>query len=186
MLVHRTTQRFAFECQIDTFARNESDLNRTRIEWECAFSNTPDVYEFQDRQNVFNPLPGYSILVVDIVDIPIDMFPDIYWCIAIFILQNGTEVIVATSEPGMLILAKGNIILLCAQSNFAFYLPLQLYLQATLVKHHLVKYHLVKYHLVEYHLVKYHLVKYHLVKYHLVIVVPVMTPVAYFYCHHLT
>ena len=153
MLVHRTTQRFAFECQIDTFARN---VNGTRIEWECAFSNAPDVYEIQDHKNVFNPLPGYSILVVDIVDIPIDMFPDIYRCIAIFILQNGTEVIVATSEPGMLILAKGNIILLCAQSNFAFYLPLQLYLQATLVK------------------------------YHLVIVVPVMTPVAYFYCHHLT
>ena len=106
--VHGATQRFAFECQIDTFARNESDLNRTRIEWESAFSRA-DIYEIQDRQNVFSPLPGYSILVVDIVDSSIDMFPDMYRCIAVFTLQNGTEVIVATSEPGMLIVDEGNI-----------------------------------------------------------------------------
>ena len=107
-MVHRTTCRFAFECQIDTFARNESDLNRTRIEWEGAFSSAPDDYQIQDSQNVFSPLPGYSILVIDTNDQPIDMFPDTYRCIVIYILQDGTEVIVATSEPGMLIVDEGN------------------------------------------------------------------------------
>ena len=107
MLVHTATLRFAFECQIDTFASNESDLNRTRIEWESAFSSAPDNYQIQDHQNVFSPLPGYSILVIDTNNMPIDMFPDIYRCIVVYILQDGTEVVVATSEPGMLILDEG-------------------------------------------------------------------------------
>ena len=107
--VHRTTTRFAFECEINIFARNESDFNRTRIEWEGAFSSTPDDYQIQDNQNVFNPLPGYSILVVDANGLPIDMFPDRYRCIAVFTSQDGSEVITATSEIGLLIIdGEGN------------------------------------------------------------------------------
>ena len=102
--VHRTTTRFAFECEIDVFARNESDFNRTRIEWEGASSSAPDLYQTQDNQNVFNPLPGYSILVIDTNGLLIDMFPDRYRCIAVFTLQDGSEVIAATSEPGLLII----------------------------------------------------------------------------------
>ena len=104
--VHRNTLRFAFECQIDVFAENEDDLNRTRIEWEGAFLSAPDVYQIQDSQNVYNPLPGYSILVVDTLDLPIDLLPGRYRCIAVFTLQNGSEVVAATSEPGMLILQE--------------------------------------------------------------------------------
>ena len=106
--VDNDTCRFAFECQIDTFAENKSDLNRARIEWEGAFSTVPDVYHTQDSQYVYNPLPGHSILVIDTNNLPIDNFPDIYRCIAVFILQNGSEVTVATSEPGMLILDEGS------------------------------------------------------------------------------
>ena len=102
--MHRTVPRFAFECEIDVFTRNESDVNRTRIDWEGAFSATPDLYQIQDNQTVFSPLPGYSILVVDTNGSTIDNFPDRYRCIAVFTLQNGSEVIVATSELGLLMM----------------------------------------------------------------------------------
>ena len=102
--VHRTTPRFAFECQIETFARTESDFNRMRIEWVGTFSSVPGVFHIQNRGNTYNPLPGYSILVVDTNSFFIDRFPDTYWCRAIFISQNGSEVTVATSEPGLLMI----------------------------------------------------------------------------------
>ena len=102
--VDRAACRFAFECQIDTFAVNQS---RARIEWEAAFSNAPDDYQIQDRQNVYNPLPGYSILVIDTNDLTIDNFRDIYRCMAVFILQDGSDVVV-TSEPGRLIIDEGS------------------------------------------------------------------------------
>ena len=109
LLVHRTTTRFAFECEIDVFGRNESDFNRTRIEWEGASSGAPDLYQTQDNQNVFSPLPGYSILVINTNGLLIDMFPDRYRCIAVFTLQDGSEAIAATSEPGLLIIdGEGN------------------------------------------------------------------------------
>jgi len=106
IMLDRSRTRFAFECQIDTFAETESDFQRMRIEWHGRFSSATgfEVSEIQDSQNIFNPLPGYSILVVDTFNIPIDMFPDQYWCRAVFILQNGSEVTVATSEPGLLII----------------------------------------------------------------------------------
>ena len=102
--VHGSSTRFAFECKIDVFARNEADFNRARIQWEAAFSTTPNDYSTQDDQNVFSPLPGYSILVVDTNDLSIDAFPDRYRCIAVFTLQDGSEVIATTSEPGLLII----------------------------------------------------------------------------------
>ena len=102
--VRRTTTRFAFECEIEVFARDESDFNRTRIEWEGASSSTPNLYQIQDNQNVFSPLSGYSVLVVDTNGVLIDMFPDRYRCRAVFTLQNGSEVTAATSEPGLLII----------------------------------------------------------------------------------
>jgi len=109
IMLDRFRTRFAFECQIDTFAEIESDFHRMRIEWHGRFSNATEVEmsEIQGSQEILNPLPGYSILVVDTIDTPIDMFPDQYWCRAIFILQNGSEVTVATSEPGLLIIGEG-------------------------------------------------------------------------------
>ena len=106
LTVHITALRFAFECQIDTFARNENDFNRMRIEWEGAFSNMSEVFHTQDSENTFNPLPGYSILVVDTNDsfMDRDMFPDRYRCRAVFISQDGMEVTVATSDLGFLII----------------------------------------------------------------------------------
>jgi len=102
----RSRTRFAFECQIDTFAETESDFHQMRIKWYGRFSNATEfeISEIPGSQEILNPLPGYSILVVDTFNIAIDMFPNQYWCGAVFILQNGSEVTVATSEPGLLII----------------------------------------------------------------------------------
>ena len=133
LTVHRTTPRFAFECQIDTFARTESDFNRMRIEWVGVFSSVPEVFHTQDSENTFNPLPGYSILVVDTNDLFIDSFPDTYWCRAIFITQNGLEVIVATSEPGLLMIdAEGVYVRMCIYPNVFVHIRTFIYLHKIL------------------------------------------------------
>jgi len=117
--VHRTAARFAFECEINVFARNESDVSRMRIDWEGAFSTAPDLYQIQNNLTVFSPLPGYSIFVVDTNGLTIDMFPDRYRCLAVFTLLNGSEVIAATSELGLLTMDdEGNYLTLLCKLAF--------------------------------------------------------------------
>jgi len=102
LTVYLDTSRYAFECQIATFASTEDDLNLMRIEWDGAIESSGD-FQLQHSQFSYSPLPGYSIFVRDI-NSSFDSFPNRYRCRAVFTLPNGSNMTVATSKVANIIL----------------------------------------------------------------------------------
>jgi len=83
MTVFGNTERYAFQCHINTFAETDDDLSLMIIEWDGAFDSLED-FQLQDSQFSFSPLPGYSIFVRDINSSSFDLLPNRYRCRAVF------------------------------------------------------------------------------------------------------
>ena len=95
--MYGNTERYSFQCHINTFAETDDDLSLMRIEWDGALYNSED-FQLQDSQFSFSPLPGYSIFVRDINSSSFDLLPNRYRCRAVFTIPNGSDVTVATSK----------------------------------------------------------------------------------------
>jgi len=92
--VFSDTARVAFECRINTFVASEDDISRLTIIWQ----GSSDGSSFSDFSNntVFNPLPGYSVFVMDIIDI--NTLPVMFRCQAVFRPVTGGDMTIATSS----------------------------------------------------------------------------------------
>jgi len=73
------------------------------IKWDGAMENSEE-FQLQDSQFIYNPLPGYSIFVIDINNTPFGLLPNRYRCRAVFTLPNGSNITVATSEVAFILL----------------------------------------------------------------------------------
>ena len=96
LTVFVNSPRIAFECRINTFAETEDDFNLMRIEWESANSSAPNDFTTITQGMILNPLPGYSVLIIDTMDVTSEL--DVYRCQAVFMLSNGTNITMATSD----------------------------------------------------------------------------------------
>ena len=90
------TMRVAFECRINTFVATQDDANRLNIVWEGSSSNDTFIMLSSD---IFNPLPGYSVLVMDYDD----TLPVMFRCQAMFTPLVGPDMVVATSEVAYIV-----------------------------------------------------------------------------------
>ena len=88
------------------FAEIYDHLSLMRIEWDGAMKDSEE-FQLQDSQFSFSPLPGYSIFVRDANGSSFDLFPNRYWCRAVFTLPNGSDITVATSKMAFLLDTEG-------------------------------------------------------------------------------
>ncbi|XP_065905338.1 hemicentin-1-like isoform X4 [Dysidea avara] len=100
LTVFVNSPRIAFECQINTFAETEDDFNLMRIEWESTNSSAPNDFTTITQGMILNPLPGYSVLIIDTMDVTSEL--DVYRCQAVFMLSNRTNITMATSDSAYL------------------------------------------------------------------------------------
>lgn len=100
LTVYVNSPRIAFECRINTFAKTEDNFDLMRIEWESANSTAPDDFSPVTQGMTFDPLPGYSVLIIDTMDVGSEL--DVYRCLAVFTLSNGTNITMAMSDSAYL------------------------------------------------------------------------------------
>ena len=95
--IHSDTTRVAFECRINTFIATQNDSSRLLIVWEGSSAN--DTFTMFSGDDIFNPVPGYSILVMDYDD----TLPVMFRCQAVFTPLMGDDMVIATSEVAYII-----------------------------------------------------------------------------------
>jgi len=100
LTVYVNSPRIAFECRINTFAETIADFDLMWIQWEATNFTTPDDFNPVTQGMIINPLPGYSVLIIDTMDVTNEL--DVYHCLAVFKLSNGTNITVATSDSAYL------------------------------------------------------------------------------------
>ena len=97
--LYSDTARVAFECRINTFVATECDNSLLSIVWEGSDDPDGSFTELTDDTNIFNPLPGYSIFVMDG---NLDTLPGIIRCQAM-LSMSGEDMVAATSEVAYIV-----------------------------------------------------------------------------------
>ena len=82
----------------------EEDTSRLRIIWEGS-NGSNDSFAELSSNNIFAPLPGYSIFVMDN---NLDILPVMVRCRAVFIPAMGGNMTVATSDVAYIMSTEGS------------------------------------------------------------------------------
>ena len=93
--MYSDTPRVTFECRINKIAATEDEISHLTVVWQRS-DNDSNLFYYLSMDDTFNPLPGYSVLLMNITDI--NDLPVMVRCQAVFTSLTGAKEIFATSN----------------------------------------------------------------------------------------